>query len=68
MFDPKTANSLLRSAHAIASREGRDTNWEAFKRNLEKALCAQTEVDVTNPEHVKHATCTPLTYRTFPGQ
>lgn len=26
------ANSLLRSAYSITLRDGKDTNWEAFKR------------------------------------
>jgi len=31
-------NCLLRSAHAIAEREGKDTNWEAFTNRLKAAL------------------------------
>jgi hypothetical protein len=38
------ANSLLRSAYAIASRNGVDTNWEAFKNQVEMALDSEHEV------------------------
>lgn len=37
----RDANSLLRSAHSIASREGLQTNWEAFRGQLDKALKEQ---------------------------
>ena len=31
---PKEANSLLRSAYSIASRNGEQTNWDAFKKSV----------------------------------
>lgn len=31
-------NSLLRSAYAIAKRDGKDTNWESFRKLLLKEL------------------------------
>ena len=37
------ANSLLRSAYQIALREGKDTNWEAFKISLWKELIREQE-------------------------
>mgnify|MGYP003439865807 FL=1 len=35
------ANDLLRSAYAIAQRNGEQTNWEAFRSQLKTALEAQ---------------------------
>ena len=35
---PKEANSLLRSAFSIASRNGEQTNWEAFKKQVSAEL------------------------------
>ena len=34
----KEANDLLRSAHAIAERDGNATNWSAFKNKATKLL------------------------------
>ena len=43
-------NELLRSAYQIACRKGEETNWFAFKDNLEKELLKQagivTETDM----------------------
>lgn len=36
-----SANDLCRSAHAIAEREGKNTNWKAFKARLSKSLKVQ---------------------------
>lgn len=41
------ANELLRSAYAIAQRNGEQTNWEAFRTQLQKALQAQHESGLT---------------------
>jgi hypothetical protein len=41
------ANELLRSAYAIAQRNGEETNWEAFRGQLKKALDAQHESGLT---------------------
>ena len=38
------ANSALRSAYAVAAREGRDTNWLAFRVMLNKLLIEQHEL------------------------
>ena len=38
------ANSLCRSAHSIADREGSATNWEAFKKRLEEGLIRQHKI------------------------
>jgi hypothetical protein len=37
------ALSLLRSAHSIAEREGKETNWEAFKKRVHEFLLAQSQ-------------------------
>jgi hypothetical protein len=34
----KDANETLRSACSIASREGRDTNWQSFRARVEAVL------------------------------
>lgn len=58
------ANELLRSAYQIASREGKDTYWEALKNNIEKELLKQAGVpDATDGQTILRATCTPKTYR-----
>lgn len=38
------SNELLRSAHAIAVREGRATDWMHFREQLEAALKEQHAV------------------------
>jgi hypothetical protein len=60
------ANELLRSAHEIACRKGENTNWEAFKRNLEAELVKQAggHIDAADEQTILRATCTPKTYRT----
>jgi len=35
------ANGLLRSAFQIAKRDGKDTNWEAWRKQLDIALVRQ---------------------------
>ena len=37
----KASNDLLRSAFMIAKRDGKDTNWEAFMKQLDIALARQ---------------------------
>ena len=37
----KESNSLLRSAFMIAKRDGKDTNWEAWRKQLDDALSRQ---------------------------
>ena len=59
----KESNELLRSAYAIASREGKNTNWDAFRKNVEKVLVSQACADHTDKDQVLRATVTPLTYR-----
>lgn len=39
----KRANDLLRSCYAVASREGKTTNWEGLKSQIDKALREQHE-------------------------
>jgi hypothetical protein len=59
------ANSLLRSAYAIAKRKGKNTHWEAFADNVLKELMRQAGVaeDSTDEMEFFRATGTPLTYR-----
>lgn len=38
------ANGLLRSAYSIALREGKDTNWEAFRMQLKNTLEREQEM------------------------
>jgi hypothetical protein len=63
-------NSLLRSAYQIACRKGKETNWSAFKNNLEKELLRQTLLtssggikDLSDEQIKLRATCTAKTYR-----
>lgn len=63
----KEFQELLRSAHEIAKRKGKDTNWGAFENNLRDELLKQSNVFGTTDEQiVKRATCTPKTYRIIP--
>lgn len=41
---PKEANSLLRSAYSIASRNGEQTNWDAFKNEVYKELVEEHKI------------------------
>lgn len=41
---PKEANSLLRSAYSIASRNGEQTNWDAFKSAVYKELVEEHKI------------------------
>jgi len=41
IYEVKESNDLLRSAFMIAEREGKETNWEAWKKQLEIALARQ---------------------------
>ena len=60
---PDNRNDLLRSAYQIACRNGENTNWEAFKTNLERELMNQVGyLDSEDPQDTIRATCTPLTY------
>lgn len=40
----KEANEVLRSAHSIASRAGRETNWDAFEKRVAGVLEQQHPV------------------------
>lgn len=59
----KAANELLRSAYQIAERQGKDTNWEAFKNNLQSELLKQAQATDADEQTTLRATCTPKTYR-----
>jgi len=67
-------NELLRSAYQIASREGEDTNWNAFKNNLEEELLVQSGhaveywKDEPDEQIILRATCTAKTYRVYPSE
>ncbi len=54
---------LLRSAYQIALREGKETNWPAFKRRLETMLVRHAGATASDPNQVNGATCTPKTFR-----
>ena len=61
-------NELLRSAHSIAQRKGKQTNWKAFENNLRKELLKQAGVPEADAAQVDEqiilrATCTAKTYR-----
>jgi hypothetical protein len=43
-FEVAESNGLLRSAFAIALRDGNETNWEAFRKQLDIALVRQLEM------------------------
>ena len=69
-------NELLRTAYQIACRKGEQTNWDVFKKNLEKELLKQNNIETAEdmqavskamgiPEEqiILRATCTARTYR-----
>ena len=56
-------NELLRSAFQIATRDGADTNWEAFANNLKNELVRQSSADIEDEEQVLRSTCTAKTFR-----
>ncbi len=58
------ANALLRSAYAIAQREGKNTNWEAFQNCVKQQLLKQAGCPDTKDEQmILRATCTPRVYK-----
>ncbi|MCK5613711.1 hypothetical protein KAR91_68235 [Candidatus Pacearchaeota archaeon] len=57
------SNELLRSAYQIALREGKDTNWEAFKQNVKTELTKAPGIDPSSKQQVLRATITPRTFR-----
>ncbi len=60
------SNDILRSAYAVAARNGLDTNWDAFSRRLEGVLVAQS-VLLNGTSYLPAATCTPKTFRLPPA-
>lgn len=57
-------DELLRSAYQISLRDGTDTNWEAFARNLRAALLRRAELPQNASDSMAaRATCTAKTYR-----
>ena len=60
--DLQASNELLRSAHAIASRCGVDTNWSAFLKNVECELVVQAS-SISGVSKRASATCTAKTYK-----
>ena len=69
-------NELLRMAYQIACREGQDTNWPVFKKNLETELLKQAGIitledmpsiakslGVSEEQIILRATCTARTCR-----
>lgn len=64
--DLKEANDLLRSAHAVAERNGRETNWQAFRKRLQEVLVKQSKL-LNGTDHLPAAICTPKTFRCKPN-
>lgn len=63
------ANSLLRSALAIASRQGCDTNWDAFLAGLHEELYRQANVSADSTDIRKRlATTTAKTFKIAPEE
>jgi thiamine pyrophosphokinase len=64
------SEALLRSAYQIASRNGEDTNWEAFKNSLEKELLESKGVKYPceDEQLVLRATCTARIYKISPSE
>lgn len=61
------ANSLLRSAHAIATRKGLNTNWDAFLKQVDKELRAQHELkEDADEQAVLRATVTSKPFKRPP--
>lgn len=58
----RAANELLRSAYAVAARDGFETNWPAFRTHLKSALVKQS-VLLHNTDRLDAATCTAKTFR-----
>ena len=56
--DLEVANDLLRSAYAIAERDGKDTNWEAFRKKLGPVLQRQNQI-LNGSGYFPAASCTP---------
>lgn len=59
--DADEVNALLRSAYAIAKREGEDTNWEGFRNCLEAELVRQNALE-NGTKSVEAATVTARPY------
>lgn len=59
------ANELLRSAYAIASRDGAETNWPAFRNKVFDALVRQN-MALRGTAHPDAAVVTPKTFRIRP--
>ena len=61
------ANDLLRSAYAIAEREGAYTNWPAFRKRLEEVLVRQSQL-LNGTVFLPAAVATPRTFRLPPRE
>jgi len=61
----REANELLRSAHTIASREGENTNWLAFKDRVYEALVKQANTLGMIPT-APNVTVTPKVFKALP--
>lgn len=57
----RQANNLLRSAHEIALRDGKSTNWEAFRNRVHEGLLAQHEYLYPKATGVKSVTAQVMT-------
>lgn len=55
--DLEIANGLIRSAFEIAKRNGKDTNWVAFRKQLDKELKRQHKIlYAVKPKCICHST------------
>lgn len=63
-MDLDEANALLRAAHEIALRKGKETNWDAFRACVRKELFEQAGLaDLDDEQTVLRVTCTARTFR-----
>jgi len=62
------AHEMLRSAYQIAEREGKDTNWSAFKKCLRAAMFELVGLaDLNDEQTVLRVTCTARTFQIPPA-
>lgn len=64
----KNCNEILRSAHAIAQRKGKHTNWAAFENIVKIELLRQSGAadGVIDEQVILRSTVTPKTFRLQP--
>lgn len=60
-------NEALRSAYAIATRKGANTNWDAWRQRLVDILIDQSEL-MHGTRHTEAAICTARTFYLSPDE